>query len=80
MEYFFGGVDFARGYPDNFFQLQEVVLTNSDLRYLLVETKWIAVMPFVFFDTVTGFRADWNAGGATTFRSGGSFGGGVVLE
>jgi hemolysin activation/secretion protein len=50
MQFFIGGLDLLRGYPDNYFQANACAIYNTDVKYVLFDWTWLAVIPEVFSD------------------------------
>jgi outer membrane protein assembly factor BamA len=73
MQFFIGGLDVIRGYPDNYFQGNACAVYNADVKYVLFDSRWLAVIPEAFSDGAAIRRAVGTTDAAV------SAGGGVVL-
>jgi hypothetical protein len=73
MQYYFGGVDYLRGYVDNYVATVTYVLYNFDLRYTLFEWQYLAIQPYFFTDGIIyndGVRFGAPTPGGVAFTSG----------
>ncbi len=59
LEYYAGGLDFVRGFPDNYVRSTALVLANVEMRFVAFDSTWIALMPVVFADAVAE-RSPWD--------------------
>ncbi len=50
LRYFLGGLDFIRGYPDNYLRTQAYAVANAEIRFVAFDSKYVAFMPVVFAD------------------------------
>jgi outer membrane protein assembly factor BamA len=73
MQFFIGGLDLLRGYPDNYFQANACAIYNTDVKYVLFDWTWLAVVPDVFADGAAIRRTDGTTDAAF------STGGGVLF-
>jgi hypothetical protein len=73
MQFFLGGLDVIRGYPDNYFQGTACGVYNADVKYVVFDSTWLAVIPEAFSDGAAIRRAS----GANDAAM--SVGGGVIL-
>jgi hypothetical protein len=73
MQFFIGGLDLLRGYPDNYFQANAYGLYNADIKYVVFDSTWLAVIPNVFSDGAAIRRMDGSRDAAV------SLGGGFIL-
>jgi hypothetical protein len=58
MQFFLGGLDFVRGYPDNYLQANALLGYNVNARYVLFDSTWLAAVPEVFADGAAARRAN----------------------
>jgi outer membrane protein assembly factor BamA len=50
LKYYLGGLDFIRGYADSLVRTQRFALVNAELRGVIFDSMWFAVMGAVFVD------------------------------
>lgn len=50
LQVYAGGLDLVRGVPDNYIRARALALTNVELRAILFDSTWIALVPTVFTD------------------------------
>jgi outer membrane protein assembly factor BamA len=73
MQFFIGGLDLLRGYPDNHFKATAFALYNADVKLIAFDSQWLAILPVVFSDGATIRRDDgssdaaFSVGGGTIF-------------
>lgn len=58
MQFFVGGLDLLRGYPDNYFQANAYGLYNADIKFIVFDTTWLAMLPALFSDGAVIRRGD----------------------
>lgn len=52
LEFYAGGLDLIRGFPDNYVRTQAYALTNVELRFVAFDSTWVALMPVLFTDAI----------------------------
>ncbi|WP_169928139.1 POTRA domain-containing protein [Labilithrix luteola] len=70
LELYAGGLDFIRGFPDNFVRTQAYALTNVELRFVAFDSTWLALMPAVFTDAIAARSPSGTPGTALSVGAG----------
>jgi outer membrane protein assembly factor BamA len=52
MHFYFGGIDYLRGYPDNYIRSEGYGIFNAEALFTVCEYKYLAVQPFAFVDGI----------------------------
>lgn len=52
LELYAGGLDLARGFPDNYVRTRALALANLEARFIAFDSTWIALVPTVFVDAI----------------------------
>jgi Surface antigen variable number repeat/Omp85 superfamily domain len=52
LQLFAGGLDLVRGFPDNYVRTEALALANVEVRFVLFDSTWIALMPVAFTDAL----------------------------
>ncbi|HXX66210.1 MAG TPA: hypothetical protein VEK07_03460 [Polyangiaceae bacterium] len=70
LQFFMGGLDLLRGYPDNYFQANACVITNADVKFVLLDSKWLGLLPEAFSDGAAIRRTDGTTDAAFSVGAG----------
>jgi len=73
MQFFIGGLDLLRGYPDNYFQADACAIYNVDVKYVVFDSTWFAAIPDAFTDGAAIRRADGTTDVAVSVGGGAIF-------
>lgn len=58
LQFFIGGLDLLRGYPDNYFQANACAIYNADIKFVLLDSQWLGLLPEAFSDGAVIRRTD----------------------
>jgi hypothetical protein len=70
MQFFIGGLDLLRGYADNYFQANAYALYNADIKYVVFDSTWLALIPAIFSDAAVVRRSDGSRDAAMSVGTG----------
>jgi hypothetical protein len=70
LELYAGGLDYVRGFPDNYVRSRALALVNLEARFVAFDSTWIALIPTAFVDAV-GARAPQGVVGTALSTGGG---------
>ena len=70
LQFFIGGLDLLRGYVDNYFKATSHVLYNADVKFIVFDSKWLAMLHSVFSDGAVVRRDDGTGDAAFSVGTG----------
>jgi hypothetical protein len=70
MQFFLGGLDLLRGFKDNYFKATSYVSYNADIKYIVFDSRWLAMLPVVFSDGALIRRDDGSRDSAFSLGAG----------